>query len=58
MKLNYYPETDSLYIVSQSEPVLKVEKYRKISNLLTNMRRSGRIYNAGSRKVPEWRLLK
>lgn len=34
------------------------QKDNKIANLLTKMRRSGRIYNAGSRKVPEWRLSK
>ena len=32
------------------------QKKVKISNLLTNIRRSGRIYNAGSKKVPMWRI--
>ena len=51
-------EIDNLLFNKLSDALDDSQKYRKISNLLTNMRRSGRIYNAGSRKVPEWRLLK
>ena len=32
------------------------QKNRKIGNLLTNLRRSGIIYNAGSRTLPEWKI--
>lgn len=32
------------------------QKNRKIGNLLTNLRRSGIIYNAGSRAAPEWKI--
>jgi ATP-dependent DNA helicase RecG len=32
------------------------QKDRKIGNLLTNLRRSGRIQNAGVRGKPAWRL--
>ena len=49
-------EIDNLLFNKLSDALDDSQKYRKISNLLTNMRRSGRIYNAGSRKVPEWRL--
>ena len=34
------------------------QKAAKIANLLTGLRRSGKIRNAASRKVPEWRLVK
>lgn len=49
-------EIDNLLFNKLSDALDNSQKYRKISNLLTNMRRSGRIYNAGSRKVPEWML--
>ncbi len=49
-------EIDNLLFNKLSDALDDSQKYRKISNLLTNMRRSGRIYNAGSRKVPEWML--
>ena len=39
-----------------SDALNDYQKKRKIGNLLTNMRRSGFIYNAGSRTTPEWRL--
>ena len=32
------------------------QRKNKISNLITKLRRSGRIRNDGSRKAPEWRL--
>ncbi len=32
------------------------QKSNKVANLLTNLRRSGRIRNTGSRKVPQWEL--
>ncbi len=49
-------EIDNLLFNKLSDALDDSQKYRKINNLLTNMRRSGRIYNAGSRKVPEWML--
>lgn len=39
-----------------SDALNDYQKKRKIGNLLTNMRRSGIIYNAGSNKKPEWRI--
>jgi ATP-dependent DNA helicase RecG len=32
------------------------QKSNKVANLLTNLRRSGRIRNTGSRKAPQWEL--
>ena len=32
------------------------QKKNKISNLITKMRRGGRIYNSGTKKHPQWRL--
>lgn len=32
------------------------EKNKKVGNLLTSLRREGRIFNAGSRRYPEWEL--
>ncbi len=29
---------------------------KKVGNLLTSLRREGRIFNAGSRRYPEWEL--
>ena len=32
------------------------EKNKKVGNLMTSLRREGRIFNAGSRRYPEWEL--
>ncbi|WMJ09845.1 RNA-binding domain-containing protein [Nitrosomonas sp. sh817] len=39
-----------------SEALDDSQKNYKISNLLSNLRRSGKIKNHGSNKIPEWRL--
>jgi len=43
--------------MEQSALQLLVEqKLKKISNLIINMRRFGKIINAGSRKSPLWKI--
>lgn len=39
-----------------SDALSSEQKQDKISNLLTKLRRQGRIFNAGSRGKPEWKL--
>lgn len=34
------------------------KKKDKVASLLTSLRRSGKIYNAGSNKAPRWRIIK
>jgi len=41
-----------------SDALSDYQKARKIGNLLSNMRRSGKIKNEGSRGNPAWRLTK
>ena len=50
-------EIDSLLIDKLSEALSYEQKSRKVSNLLTNLRRSGKIENAGSRKKPIWKII-
>lgn len=40
-----------------SEVLDDSQKKNKIANLLSGLRIRRRIYNAGSRAVPEWRIL-
>jgi len=49
-------EIDTLLWNKLSDAFDDDQKKVKISNLLTNIRRSGRIFNAGSKKVPVWRI--
>jgi len=49
-------EIDALLKKNLSEALNDHQKVNKISNLLTNLRRSGRIYNAGSDKKPVWKI--
>lgn len=49
-------EIDDLLKKHLSEALDDAQKSRKIGNLLTSLRRSGVIFNAGSRKVPSWKL--
>jgi ATP-dependent DNA helicase RecG len=51
-------EIDAFLTDKLSDALDDYQKSRKISNLLTNMRRSGIIHNHGSDKSPEWRLTK
>ncbi len=49
-------EIDELLWDKLSDALGDEQKKNKISNLITKLRRSGRIRNDGSRKAPEWRL--
>lgn len=49
-------EIDTLLMKHLSEALTDYQKGRKIGNLLTNLRRSGRIRNAGSRGKPIWKI--
>ena len=49
-------EIDSLLLEKLSDALTPDQKQRKIGNLLTKLRRRGRILNAGSRGKPEWKL--
>jgi ATP-dependent DNA helicase RecG len=47
-------EINKLLIGKLSDILDDEQKNRKISNLLTKMRRNGQIENVGSKKIPEW----
>ena len=49
-------EIDGLLTDKLSDVLSPDQKQRKISNLLTKMRRHGRISNAGSRGKPMWKI--
>lgn len=49
-------EIDTLLRSKLSDVLDEDQKENKIGNLLTNLRRAGRIRNAGSRKAPQWEL--
>ena len=49
-------EIDRLLWGKLSEALDEEQKSHKISNLITKLRRAGRIRNTGSRKAPQWRL--
>lgn len=49
-------ELDGLLAGKLSDALSPKQKQSKISNLLTKMRRQGRIFNSGSRGRPIWRL--
>ena len=49
-------EIDALLQGKLSDALDNEQKFNKISNLITNMRRAGSIRNAGSRKAPRWML--
>jgi ATP-dependent DNA helicase RecG len=49
-------EIDTLLKKHLSDALNDYQKGRKIGNLLTNLRRSGRIYNEGSRGKPVWKI--
>jgi ATP-dependent DNA helicase RecG len=49
-------EIDQLLVVKLSEGLDAAQKVRKISNLLTKLRRRGIIVNQGSKKSPCWEL--
>ena len=49
-------EIDKLLWGKLSDALDDAQKGNKISNLLTGMRRAGKIRNTGSRKAPAWEL--
>jgi ATP-dependent DNA helicase RecG len=49
-------DINGLLMSKLSEALDEKQKDKKISNLLTNLRRKGYIHNAGSRGQPSWRL--
>jgi ATP-dependent DNA helicase RecG len=51
-------ELDKLLWKKLSDALDDEQKSKKVANLLANLSRSKRIHNAGSRKVPVWRLAK
>ena len=51
-------EIDALLMDKLSDALNDDQKIKKISNLLTTMRRKGQIENHGARKNPEWHLAK
>lgn len=49
-------EIDKLLMEKLSSALDNEQKKKKIANLLTKLRRSGKIQNDGSKKTPQWRL--
>ena len=49
-------EIDQLLLDKLSDALDEEQKKKKVSNLLTKLRRSGVIRNDGPRKFPEWVL--
>ncbi len=49
-------EINKLLMDKLSDALSEEQKQGKISNLLTNLRRGGKIVNTGSRKAPKWAL--
>ena len=49
-------EINQLLLPKLSEALTADQKERKIGNLLSNLRRSDRIHNTGSRALPVWEL--
>ncbi len=50
------PELEKLLFSKLSDALSEEQKVKKVSNLLTSLRRSGKIRNIGPRKVPQWVL--
>ncbi|MGD7653872.1 MAG: hypothetical protein ACQCXQ_11690, partial [Verrucomicrobiales bacterium] len=49
-------EIDSFLMDKLGDVLGDEQKANKISNLLTKLRRSGKIINRGSRKAPQWKI--
>ena len=49
-------EIDNLLWNKLSDAMDSGQKRNKVANLLTNLRRAGRIYNSASKKTPSWEL--
>ncbi len=50
-------EIDKLLWPKLPDGMSPAQKHNKVGNLLSNLRRAGRIRNAGARKVPRWVLV-
>jgi ATP-dependent DNA helicase RecG len=51
-------EVEKLWLNKLSDALTEEQKLKKLSNLLTKLRRSGRIRNAGSNKSPRWEVVR
>ena len=49
-------EVDDLLMNKLSDALTPEQKFKKIANLLTKLRRQGRIVNTGPRAAPQWTL--
>lgn len=49
---------EKLLLNKFSDALSNEQKQQKLSNLLTKLRRSGRIRNAGSNKAPQWEIVR
>lgn len=49
-------DIEDLVLVKLSDVLDEAQKKNKIGNLLTNLRRAGKIRNTGPRKTPKWEL--
>ena len=49
-------EINQLLLAKLSDALSPQQKERKVGNLLSNLRRANRIFNAGSRARPVWVL--
>lgn len=49
-------DIEDLILLKLSDALDAEQKKNKIGNLLTNLRRAGKIRNTGSRKMPRWEL--
>ncbi|WP_289019486.1 hypothetical protein [Desulfobacter postgatei] len=49
-------EIDKLLLDKLSNVLDNEQKKKKIANLLTKLRRSGKIQNEGSKKTPQWKI--
>lgn len=47
---------DDLLLSKLSDALTRDQKFKKVANLLTKLRRQGRIVNTGSRAAPQWKL--
>ena len=49
-------EVDDLLLSKLSDALTPEQKFTKVANLLTKLRRKGRIVNTGPRAAPQWKL--
>ena len=49
-------DIEDLILVKLSDALDAEQKKNKIGNLLTNLRRAGKIRNTGPKKTPKWEI--